>query len=192
MGAPPPHVPNNESSSALQLGRFETAVLCPATGPHAFPCPCAVVHSAGAAATLRVRAAATKQSSGAQKRAQARAARRAVAPQQRSLWGVLTRAWPPRGRRRQRQACTASRCVGCRRRTARQARRKVSTLRCSRRGPPLCRSCCTRRRTRCVSRNRLFNIGTHQATNPRSNTAARRLCMCAGQRSCHRRDRARS
>ena len=57
----------------------------------------------------------------------------------------------PGGRRRPRRACTESRCVGCRRRTARQARRKASTLPCSLLARLLFRLCCTRRKTRCAA-----------------------------------------
>ena len=149
---------------------------------------------AGAAAALRVCAATTspKQSRGAEKRAQARAARHTAnallaAQRVESPSRVLA---PPRRRRRPRQACTRSRCVGCRRRTARQARRKASTLRCSPRQLPLCRLCCTRRRTRCVSRSRARSVGTRRRTNPRAHARCADSARGAGQRPCHRRDRA--
>ena len=174
-GAKPPRARTSHglSQSALQHARLSPRDRCPS--PDAF-CPrlCRRSNSAraGAAAALRVCAATTtpEKSRGAEKRAQARAVWR-TANVQTAVQPVVSPSRilaPPRRRRRPRPACTASRCVGCRRRTARQARRKASTLRCSRRPRPMCRSCCTRRRTRCVSRTHARSVGTRQLANPRA------------------------
>jgi hypothetical protein len=84
-----------------------------------------------------------------------------------------------RPRRTPRRACTASRCVACRRRSARPARRKASTLPSSPRLPPPCRSCCTRQRTRCdAMRSHAEPHGTRSCANSpnaRRSAAASRL-----------------